>query len=393
MRKSIIAIISICLVLGAIAVAKLLIATAPKAERKQPPKTAALVETEELNASEEMVVLKLTGTVTPAEEIKLQARVAGEVVSMAPNFIDGGLLKKGEEILQIDPVDYELALTDAESKLENAKFAYKTELGRQEVAKHEWNLLKTEDATDLEKELALRKPHLAADKAALQAAEAALEKAKINLERTNIRAPFNAIVIQRNVNVGSQASLQSELGRLVGTDTYWIKVSIPVDRLRWVTVPGSKATVISPSGAERKGTVVKLLADLEEKGRMARLLVEVDDPLSIRPENTNLKPLLLGEYVRVEIEGDTIESTHRIPRLALRENSTIWIANDGKLDIRNVDVLWRDLHQVLVRDGVKDGEQLIVSDLTAPIEGMDVTTGNGKQKRPRTPGKNPANKE
>ena len=385
MSKKLKTIISISLVILAAVIAKILVATAPEAQKQRPPKMAPLVTVQKLKAADEVVTLSLTGTVMPAEEVKLRARVSGEVVSMVPDFIDGGLLEKGVAAVQIDPVDYELALADAESKLESARFAYKQELGRQDVAKREWALLKADDATEFEEELALRKPHLAASKAALKAAEAAFEKATLNLERTQVRMPFNAVVVDRNVNVGSQASLQDVLATVAGTDAVWVQVSIPVDRLGWVKIPGSSVQVVSGSGAVREGTVIRLLANLEEKGRMARLLVEVKDQLCIQPENVGRKPLLIGEYVRAEIAGRELESVYAIPRNALRENSHVWIATkENKLDLREIEVLWRDADQVIIRNGLADGEQLITSDLTAPIHGMDINPGHGKQ---------PANKE
>jgi RND family efflux transporter MFP subunit len=393
MRKTTIFLICAVLIVIAVIANIIIVKTAPKAERKRPPKTAALVEARALEAADETVILKLTGIVTPAEEIRLQARVTGEIISMNPEFIDGGLLKKGDEILRIDAVDYELAMADAASKLESALFEYKTELGRQEVAKREWELLKTEDASDLEKELALRKPHLAAKKASVESAEAALKRASINLERTRVSSPFNAVVTRRSINVGSQAMPQADLGTLAGTDAYWVTVSIPVDRLHWVKIPGSPAKIISNGGAVREGIVIKLLGDLEEKGRMARLLIEVRDPLALRAENSGAKPLLLGEYIRAEVEGTELHEVYTIPRSALRENDTIWIAADGKLDIRPVEVLWRDADLVMVRDGIAAGEKLITSDLTAPIQGMDVATGEKKNPGGKPANEKPAEKE
>ncbi|MEE9367918.1 MAG: efflux RND transporter periplasmic adaptor subunit [Pontiella sp.] len=376
MSKILKATISILLVILALAVAKVLVNSAPTAKRKKPPKMAPLVETVPLKSATEIVQLKLTGTVTPAQSIKLQSRVSGEIISRSPNFIDGGFLNKGKEILTIDPIDYELALADAEYKLENARFAYMQELGRQDVAKREWELLKSADATELEKKLSLRKPHLKAQKAELKAAEASLKKAEINLERTKLRAPFNALVLKRNVHIGSQASLQTELAELVGTDAYWIMVSIAVDRLSWVTVPGSPVEIVSTSGAVRQGKVIKLMGSLEEKGRMARLLVEVNDPLCILPENADKKPLLLGEYVRVTIDGRELKKVFTIPRSALRENSELWIATqEEQLAVRKIEVLWRDSEQVILRDGLTDGDLLIISDINIPIHGMDVNTG------------------
>jgi len=380
MRKLWILLTGLALVAVALTIATVLVATAPKAEKKRPPKSAALVEVMTLAPTNETVVLELAGTVTPAEEVLLRARVSGEVDSISPHFIEGGLLSKGEEAVLIDPVDYELALAAARSALVTARFNYKLELGRQDVAQREWEMLKTDDATEQEKELALRIPHLAASKAALEAAEAALADAALDLGRTTIRAPFNAIVISRNVNVGSQASLQDVLANLAGTDAYWVLVSIPVDRLGWVKVPGSSARIISPSGAVREGRVIKLLADLEEKGRMARLLIEVRDPLCLLPENADRTPLLIGEYVRAEISGRELQQVYSIPRKALHNNQNIWIATpDNTLDIRRVDVLWRDEQRILVRDSMRAGERLIVSDLTAPIQGMDLNTGKNEE--------------
>ena len=150
MRKTLI--IYICLSLLAIAIggAVIFVKTAPQAEKKRPPKTAALVDTVLLKATDKTVVLHLTGTVTPAEEVMVRSRVGGEVVSMSPDFIEGGLLKKGSEVVKIDPADYQLALSTAQSVLETARFNHKLELGRQDVAQREWELLKTDDASELE---------------------------------------------------------------------------------------------------------------------------------------------------------------------------------------------------------------------------------------------------
>jgi RND family efflux transporter MFP subunit len=370
------AIVSVSLIAGAIVVAIVLVSTRPRAEKVPPPKRTELVKIQPLQQTDETVVLRLTGTVTPAKHVMLRSRVSGEVIGMAPGFIDGGLLTEGEAMLTIDPVDYELALAQSESALEKARFDYKIELGRQDVAKREWELLKPEgEVSELETELALRTPHLTASKAALQAAEANLAKARLDLQRTRINAPFNAVVLHRNTNLGAQAAPQDILAELADIDAYWVTASVPVDRIRWITIPGSTARIYSGNDSIREGTVIKLLGDLEEKGRMARVLIEVKDPLALRPENLGKNPLLLGEYVRADISGSVLPQVYSIPRNALRENSQIWlVTSTNTLAVRPVDVLWRDADRVIVADGLSAGEQLIVSDITAPVPGMDVST-------------------
>ena len=380
-KRSTAAMVSIFLIAGALLVAIVLVKTKPKAEKKQREKRAELVDIRPLKLTDETVVLRLTGTVTPAKKVRLRARVSGEVVEMASGFIDGGLLTKNESILKIDPVDYELALAQSEAALEKARFEYKLELGRQDVAKREWELLKPEgEISELEMELSLRTPHLKSSKAALQAAEANFKKAQLNLERTKIKAPFDAVVLSRNANLGSQAALQDVLAELAGIDSYWITVSIPVDRIEWITIPGSVARIYSDKRGFREGTVIKLLGSLEEKGRMARLLIEVKDPLAQLPENTGKKPLLIGEYVRAHIDGRILEEVFSIPRHALRENSQVWLATaEDTLESRSVEVLWRDADRVLIEEGLAPGERLIISDITAPIVGMAISTGSRKK--------------
>jgi multidrug efflux pump subunit AcrA (membrane-fusion protein) len=106
---------------------------------------------------------------------------------------------------------------------------------------------------------------------------------------------------------------------------------------------------------------------------MARILVEVADPLGLNSSNQNRTPLLIGEYVRVKILGRKLDNVFQIPRTALKDNSSIWIVGENQtLEIRKVRAVWRDADVVLLQDGLKPGERLIVSDLPAPVEGMTV---------------------
>jgi RND family efflux transporter MFP subunit len=327
-----------------------------------------------------MITVAAMGTVVPAREMVLKSKVSGEVVKVHSEFTVGGVLKKGAEILRIDPRDYELAVTQKQSLVANADYNLKLELGHQEVAQREWTLLngnKPAKSSDLE--LALRKPHLDKAKADFAAAKAELKQAKLNLSRTRIIAPFNAIVRSHNVEMGSQVSGQEALAELVYTDEYWIKVSIPVSRLKWISIPrngnetGSVVNIVYRNGFERVGTVTKLLGDLETEGRMARILVSVKNPLSLDKPNKNQPPLLLGEYVRVEIEGHNLEAVYRIPRTSLRDNTYIWLAgDDGRLKIRKVDTLWRDDDTVFLKEGLNPGDRIIVSDLRTPVDGMPI---------------------
>ena len=131
--------------------------------------------------------------------------------------------------------------------------------------------------------------------------------------------------------------------------------------------------VVHRSGYERTGEVIELLGDLETEGRMARILATVKDPLGLKDSGQTTRPLLIGEYVRVEIEGSPLSQVFRIPRAALRENDTIWVMrDDSTLDIRPVTTIWRDTQTVFLDQGLNPGDRVIVSDLAAPVAGMKI---------------------
>ena len=385
-KKLIVAALCAGIILAGAAAAVILVQTAPKAQKRPPEKMAPLVTIRKVYPETRPVVVQAMGSVVPDQELTLKSRVAGEIVAMHPEFTEGGIVHQGDLILQIDDLDYKLIVAQKESAVTDARYALKLELGRQDVARREWELLNKDmslPASDAD--LALRRPHLEKARSDIKAAEAELEAARLQLARTRIFAPFNAIVRSTLVEKGSHVAAQETLATLAGTDRYWIQASIPVDRLQWIDIPdsrrsaGSSVRITYNGGAQRQGRVLKLLSDLATEGRMARVMIAVDDPMSLK--TTANKPIMLiGEYVRVEINGHEIENAFRLPRSALRDDAHIWVVGpEGNLEIREVQTIWRDARTVLLSDGLEPGERVIVSDLAAPVPGMDVIVENESQ--------------
>jgi RND family efflux transporter MFP subunit len=394
-------VLSIVLIAAGIAGARYLIHTKPKANRRPPVKMVPLVKSVPLALDTYRINVPAMGSVIPAQEMVLKVPVGGEIVDMSPEFTVGGVLQENSMVLQIDPKDYELALQQKQRSLSDAEYAFKLELGRQDVARREWNLLYGEKKTEqVESELALRKPHLEKAQIDIQAAKAELEQAKINLARTRVTAPFNGLVLNKYVDLGSQVSSQEKLADLVGTDAYWVKVSVPVEYLKWIRIPkdyneeGAQVTIHYRDDSVRQGKVIRLLADLSQEGRMARLLVEVKDPLDLVVKEGRRPPLLIGEYVRVSIEGALLPDVYRIPRYTLHNDSQVWILDkEEKLAIRPVETLWRNEEFVFIRDGLHPDDLLITSALAAPVDGMQLRMEQSGPEEPEITGTIPDNKD
>jgi hypothetical protein len=116
--------------------------------------------------------------------------------------------------------------------------------------------------------------------------------------------------------------------------------------------------------------VVRALGDLEEEGRMARLLVSVDDPLGFE---VSAPPLLLGSFVRVEIDGTPLVDVAVLDAALLHDGKHVWVMNDSnELEIRAVTVAFRGRDQVFVSSGLSAGERVIRSGLSVPVAGMSL---------------------
>jgi RND family efflux transporter MFP subunit len=387
-------VLPIFILLVAIASTGFMMANRITPERLEVTEDIVPVEVTEIVHSTEEVVVRAQGTVTAAQQVQVRPEVAGRIVELSASLVPGGRFASGQTIATIDERDYRVHLVAQQEAVARARLALRREQARQAVAEEEWDLLETSIPADQSnRDLALRIPQIEQAEAAIAAAEGALAKARLDLERCTITAPFNAVVTREQVDIGQLVTPQTEIATMVGTDVYWVQVSLPVANLEWLEIPGrnghhgSPATVIYSSGAveiRREGRVDRLLGDVDPAGRMARLLIVVKDPLNLsrRHQGTDL-PLLIGSYVAVEIRGRTIDNVVSIPRRALRElhvdgaigtREGLWLMDDAdRLSSRQAEVIWRTEETVIVSNGFADGERLITSNIATPIEGMKLT--------------------
>jgi len=351
-------------------------ASAPEAKKRQPRAMQVLVDIEPLIMANAGVRVEGMGLVVAAREVKLKAQVSGQVVEIAADFLEGQHVAAGTVLAQIEADDYELQLAQAQSTLELREAELELEMGFQRVAGREWQLLgESSDILAESSSLALREPQLKQAQAMQRSAQSAVDRARLDLSRTEIAVPFNAQVLEKFVEVGSLAGIGGDVAHVVSTDSFYVRVSIPVNRVPVLEIPGGEA-LVSISGAESPmtGRIISLLGDLDPNGRMARVLVEVRDPLGLEAQNAGRAKLLLGAYVTVDLVGHPMPNTFLIPRETLRNDDHVWLRRpDATLEIRSVSVLWKNRDTVVIGEGLAAGEQLITSSLSFAADGMAVT--------------------
>ncbi|MDI6449909.1 efflux RND transporter periplasmic adaptor subunit [Anaerobaca lacustris] len=372
--------LTLLLVGGAMAAYKYQMETSPRVQRQRPARQARLVQVIELQNSHHATAVSAMGTVVPAQRVTLHPQVSGQIVEVCEALIPGGIVSAGDKLVMIDPRDYEVQVQQRRGDVARALKELKVEQGNQAIARQEYELL-GEIIAEEDRELVLREPQLASARSALESAEAALRKAELDLARCEIFAPFNAVIQDKHVDLGTTVSAGTQLVTLIATDETWIDLKVPISQLQWLTIPqrngdaGSRVKIFNTLawGPERfrTGQVVRLYGQIEAEGRMARLLVAVDDPFSLKPANRGEPRLLMGTFVQAEIEGRTLESVIPIARPYVRDNDTVWIMDDNdQLEIRPVQIVYRGPEVVFVEAGLEPNERLITTDIAAPVAGM-----------------------
>ncbi len=342
---------------------------------------AALVETMTAVPEDRTVIIRATGTARPTRESSIVPQVAGKIVQVAENFTAGGFFRRGELMLTIEDTDYRLALERAEADIVRAEVELAKVEGAARVAREEWESFGREGHEESfePNPLVFYEPQLRQARAAVQAARAARDQGALNLERTRITAPYNCRVRSESVAVGQFVHSGAPVATLADTDSMEIFLPVRTEDLDWLEVPGAGAAIRMPGRAEASwtGRVVRSLGEIDPKTRMATLVVSVTDPYGLRRpagEGEKSPALPMGLFVEVDLEGRVLPRVTAVPRRALRENSTVWVAENGALHIREVRVTRTQGDELFITAGIEPDAQIILTSLTGVGEGMAVRT-------------------
>jgi RND family efflux transporter MFP subunit len=348
---------------------------------KKPPEEKAKVDNTPIVAVEAITVAPMTlqvdsyGVVKPKYETEIVAQVSGQIVELSDAFVRGGFVEKGQLIARIDPSDYEAALIDADANLASAMAALEQERAQGKVAEREWKRITNASPT----ELSLRKPQLAQELARLKSAEASVLRAKRNLERTYLKAPYDAMIEERNIGLGAFVGTGSRVGKLLGTAIAEVRLPVADNQLQFLINQGDKATVEligTYAGIDTIWTakIARNEGVIDNKSRMSYLVAEIKDPYSLDNNSENKKtPLRFGSYVNANILGLELAQASKLPRYLVVNDKVALLDDESKLHYVDIDIVRQVGGDVVVSNGLASGDKLIISALDYPVDGMKLT--------------------
>ncbi len=351
----------------------------PKKEIKKEQGT--LVQVLTLQRQDKEIIINGTGTVWAAQEVSVIPQVSGQVTYVAPKFVVGGFFNKGEILFEIEDSDYRFALDNAKAAKAKAEYELSTIESQARIARTEWERL-NKDSQNPPNPLVLYEPQLKNAKAAFISASASVGQAELDLERTKIKASFNCRVKSENIDLGQYVRTGNSFAVLAGTDTAEIHVPLPMGDMQWLKIPlynesrnVSLAYISLNIGRKQytwQGHVVRSTGEVDPKSRMIQLVVEIKDPYGLKSTRDPVRPALAaGTFVDVHIKGETLKGVFVIPRIAFRDNSTVWVMDkDNKLRIKNVKTLRIEKNEVIIIEGLNDGDTIILTNISGAANGM-----------------------
>jgi len=360
----------ILLVLGipvlAILVVVGMVSMKPEPPKKERANLDPIVEVIRLEPMTTNFEVRSQGTVLPKTETILSAEVTGTITEISPKFVAGGVFRKNEVLMRIDPTNYLVELKQAEALVKQRQIEF-------------------DGASKLREKGYRAESELASAAAALASAQATRVRAERNLERTFIRLPYEGIVRAKDTDLGQFVSPGARLGVAFATDYAEVRLPLTDTDLAFVDMPN--AAEITASGgvdgpavtltATQKGrqsewqaTIVRTEGVVDASSRVTYAVARISDPYRLHADG---KPLPMGTFVAALIEGTTAENIIRVPREIVRgSDELIFVGDDNKLRIRKVSIVRSDADFVYLNGGAEAGERVVLTALQTPVNGMPV---------------------
>jgi membrane fusion protein, multidrug efflux system len=322
------------------------------------------------------MIRQWVGTLNGSENADVRARTTGYLQKRA--YQEGAYVREGDLLFEIDPRPFVAALDQAKGQLQEAQA---TLLGVELQAKRAKELF--EGKVISEEEYTNQTQAYLTKLATVTAAQAAVESAQLNLDYTKVVSPLNGIA----------GEAQAQIGDLVGTGANTVLTTVSqLDPIRcyfpiseqtyWEYADALKKLMAVPE-AERQEKVELILPNgtaYSRKGKFAFVNRQVDPKTGTiqiavsfpNPEFT-LRP---GQYAMARAEIGTIPNALLIPQPAVSQlqggNQVAVVTPDGKAEIRAINVGPVFGRMIVVTDGLKAGERVIVEGFQRVRQGTQV---------------------
>ena len=332
------------------------------------------------------LIVESQGKVQAAQLANLSAPVAGPIEWISPSMQAGGYVEAGQVLLRLETSDYETARARSRAAMQQAQAEANhadTDLERMK------ELAKQRLASDSQLQDAIRTADVNA--ARLADALASFRQTELDLERAEIKAPFNAIIETREVELGQYVNRAQSVAILYGADEVEVRLPLAIRQLGYLDIPlGTRGELVGNAAPEVtltgfyggeehhwQGKLVRTEATIDPNSNTVQTIIRVQQPVTDGTKLSGLLPqqipLPIGLFVQANILGKKAEDMIALPRSVIRNNNQVLVVDaENKMYFRDVEIFRLEEDRVLISGGLLVGEYICTSPIQAVVNGMSV---------------------
>jgi len=369
---------------GASLVAAVLITNPTQLEEVSPDVQPVTVRVLEAQLESVRLTVKSQGKVQAAQLVNLSTPLAGPVIWVSPALEPGGYIESGQPLLRIDPSDYEIALARSRASVQQAE-------AEAIYAREDLNRIRDLATESLASKAQLQdaERNNAVMAARLADTEASLKQAELDLNRTEIKAPFDAIIGSKEVELGQYINRAQNIAVLYGANDVEVRVPLATRQLGYLDVPLGLRGELDDQSAPNvhltgmyggkpqswQGKLLRVEASIDAASNSVQTIIRVKQPSmkEIKSGKTGKIALPIGLYVQAEITGRQVDNIIVLPRNVIRSNNQVLVVDaENKIYFRDVEILRLEEDRVLISGGILPGELICISPIQAVYNGMSV---------------------
>lgn len=337
----------------------------PEPEFDQRDKNSTLqVTTLSVTPSSKTLPVLAQGVTQARWQQAVSANITGRVKVLSNALITGGFVQKGELLLQMEDTTYRAEYASATAALAQAELNLARYQHEQTVAK------KVTQQKNLSA-FGRFEPHIKAAHAEVNAAKARLALAEQQLKDTQQTAPFNAVILNKQVSPQQWVNQGDALYTLAASTAVDVEVALPL--MQWQKLNNANplsATIIGVGNTQWQASVRFTSPMLDSTTRQRSITLTVENPYQ------QVQLLLPNQVVKVKLAGKQQHHTINVPASVLTEDGEVWTVRNQTLHKENVEILQQTLHQVTFRftERPEAPRELVRFPLSSMLEGQRVTT-------------------
>jgi len=357
------AVIALIILVIAFAGSRALLALKKAPEQSVVERPVPSVKVMPVELEDKVLQWQAQGVVKAEKEIQLVSEVSGRILSVSKKFHNGGLVDEGEELLRIDATDYEVALAEARAAQLTAELDYSDKRARYQ-----------------KDSLSVKQSH-----AQLEFAKKRVAQAKRDLDNTVIHAPFAALIVRKQADLGQYVSRGAAIVELASTDIAELRVPIHRDEITLLADnpfagPLSNSVVLSATVGgrvyEREAKLTRVEAQVDASTRVYYGVITIQDPYNLQVEESDpvRPPVIIGSFVNALVASKPLTSSVTLPVKALQNDGSVFVVDgDNKIDKAPVNVVQRQQDTIVINYGLQAKDRVVITPSPDMFVGMDVT--------------------